>query len=481
MGVTLQLGRAVATEGFRPDASRRFAIDLNRPTAYWRPLTRVEQKIDFAAMEIADGDALQRSRMRLGLILAAQMTKVIAQTRAPSFGAAQAGRIELPLTKEIGDEFFRLASRAYWDGAQIFDRALARSAQLAGRAVPPSRVYGLSAVGVTRLEAKARKRAAEFCDSLRKQLQPVFDGVFSAAGVRMKPAALLEAEIQTVYSRWIDAPPPGSTVELASKPPLDAETPAEYEAWERRTVPITDWIQTTATRIIRAKQPPPALKTEVTALWLETERTRQVNAGITAAGLKNADTVAFQYTAIRDGRTCKVCLQLDGITRPKNDDFWVFHEPPVHWRCRCHRVPVFIWENVKYSTDALLDEIDTSALGPGFGQYDRTANETLIPTIRTIERSIQKPKRTAPVTSPADRLAEAKTAMDRASAEYRRAQGEIDILKLTQSAEDLAYFRQHGVYRPGSDLARAAAKAQQALDAFKRAQDQYQNASRAAA
>lgn len=141
MTETLTLGRAVAADAYRPDEARRFAIDLNRAGAYWRPLNRVEQKIDFAAMEIADGDALQRSRMRLGLILAAQMAKLIDQTRAPSYGPARASRMELPLTREISDEFFRLAARAYWDGAQVFDRAIARSAQLAGRPIPPSRVY----------------------------------------------------------------------------------------------------------------------------------------------------------------------------------------------------------------------------------------------------------------------------------------------------------------------------------------------------
>lgn len=385
----IQLGRSVAMAGYRPDAARRLALDLNRPTAYWRPLNRVEQKIDFAAIEIADGDALQRSRMRLGLILAAQMSKLIDLTRAPSFGAAKASRMELPLTREIGDEFFRLSARAYWDGAQVFDRSIARSAQLAGRPAPPSRVYGLSAMGVKRLDSKARRRAAEFCDSLRKQLQPVFDTVYSPAGLRMKPQSMLEGEIRTVYSGWIDAGPPDEpvAVEFAVRP-LDAKSEPEYDKWQRRVVPVTDWIEVTAEKIRRAKQPAPALKTNSTALWLETERTRQLNAGITAAGLKSVATVAFQYTAIRDGRTCEICLQLDGITREKNDDFWVFHEPPLHWRCRCHRVPIFGWENVKYSTDAMLDEIDTAALGPGFGSYDRGANETLQPTIRTIADAI---------------------------------------------------------------------------------------------
>jgi len=490
MSEMLTLGRAVIAETYRPDSARRFAVDLNRPGAYWRPLNRVEQKIDFAAVEIADGDALQRSRMRLGLILAAQMTKLISQTRAPSYGPAHASRMELPLTKEVSNEFFRLAARAYWDGAQVFDRSIARSAQLSGKRVPPPRVYGLSAMGVKRLEGKARKRGVEFCDSLRKQLQPVFDATFSPAGLRMKPQAMLEAEIRTVYAGWIDAAPTDlpATVELAAVRPLDAKDEGEYESWERRTVPVTDWIQVTANRITKAKQPAPALKTSPAAMWLETERTRQLNAGITAAALKDQSCVAYQYSAIRDGKTCPTCKQYDPpggkpVIRPKNDDFWVFNTPPLHWRCRCHLIPIFAWENVRYSTDAMLDEIDTSALGPGFGSYDRSANEMLVPTMRVIERSLKKPKKAGAkkaTISIADRMAAAQTAVNRALAEYQRALGELEILKLTQSADDIAYFREHGVYRPGSDLAHAAARMEEAWTAYQRAQGQYRDATRAA-
>lgn len=478
----VQLGSAIVETSYRPDSVRRFSVDLNRPGAYWRALDAVEQKIDFAAMEIADGEAITRSRMRLGLILAAQMTKLIEMTRAPSLTSAQLSRIELPFLREAQNEFFRLAARAYWDGAQVFDRAAARSAQMAGRRIPPRKIYGLSAVGLKRLEAKAAKRGSEFCDAVRRQIQPVLDDVFTPDGIRQKPQAHLEGEIRTVYSKWIDVAPEGPTVQLAM-PPLDAVTEADFGKWEGKAVPVTAWMKITADGITKSNQPIPQLRTDATALYVETERTRQINAGITAAGNRDGNVVAWKYTAIRDGKTCPRCRQRDGIVADKNDDFWVFNVPPLHYRCRCHRVPIFAWEPAKYSTDKILDEIDTSGLGPGFGTYDRKADEDLFPTSQAIQRALDERARPTRVTMPPEssRIAEATDALSRASAEYRRANTELDLARLTQSAEDIAYFNQHEAFRPGSDIARASEKLQEATEALQKAEAAYQAATRAAA
>jgi SPP1 gp7 family putative phage head morphogenesis protein len=475
MGVTL--GRSIVESTYRPDSGRRFSCDLNRPAAYWRPLTPVEQKIDFAAMEIADGDVLQRARMRLGLILAAQMTKLIELTRAPSMSATTASRIELPFEKDVQTEFFYLAKDGYLDGAQVFDRAKDRSARIAGRPVPPSRVYGISSLGMKRMRAKAAKRGTEFCAAIGRPIHAALDDVFSAEGVRQKPQAMLEGEIRSIYAKWIDVAPGGPVVHLAA-PPLEIFG-GESGLLSGGREPITGWLKIAAEGITRSNQPIPELKTNQTQAFLETERTRAINEGLTAAGLKDQNTVAFQFTAIRDGKTCGECLDRDGTVADKNDDFWIFNCPPLHPRCRCHRVPVFAWEPVKYSTDAMLREIDTSGLAPGFGTYDRRADEDLFPTSRAISKAIERAKpspRSMP--SAAASVANALKASERASAEYQRAQAELDIARLIQTADDLAYLRANGTYRPGSDAAKADAKATTARENMQREQDRYLRALR---
>jgi SPP1 gp7 family putative phage head morphogenesis protein len=472
------LGRAIVESTYRPDSGRRFSCDLNRPAAYWRPLTACEQKIDFAAMEIADGDVLQRARMRLGLILAAQMTKLIEMTRATSMSATTASRIELPFEKEVQAEFFYLAKDGYLDGAQVFDRAKDRSARIAGRAVPPSRTYGISSLGMKRMRAKAAKRGSEFCAAIGRPIHAALDDLFSAEGVRQKPQAMLEGEIRSIYAKWIDVAPGGPVVHLAA-PPLETIGEGGPYSLGGGSAPITDWLMVTAEAITRSGQPIPELRKNPTQAFLETERTRAINAGITAAGLNDQNTVAFQFTAIRDGRTCPECLSRDGTIADKNSDFWIFNCPPLHTRCRCHRVPVFSWEPVKYSTDAMLREIDTSGLAPGFGTYDRKADEDLFPTSRVLVKVFGKEKPTPrSMPSTASRIANASQAVDRANAEYRRAQSEFDISVLVQSAEDLAYLRAHGSYRPGSGAAKADAKATKARIVMQESQDRYLRALR---
>jgi SPP1 gp7 family putative phage head morphogenesis protein len=48
----------------------------------------------------------------------------------------------------------------------------------------------------------------------------------------------------------------------------------------------------------------------------------------------------WQYSAIKDGRTSKLCRKCHGVLLPKDDPWWATHIPPLHCQCRSTVKPV---------------------------------------------------------------------------------------------------------------------------------------------
>ncbi len=45
-------------------------------------------------------------------------------------------------------------------------------------------------------------------------------------------------------------------------------------------------------------------------------------------------TKFWEYVAIEDDRTSEICLALNGVCLPPDDDFWSINYPPNHYNCR---------------------------------------------------------------------------------------------------------------------------------------------------
>jgi SPP1 gp7 family putative phage head morphogenesis protein len=97
---------------------------------------------------------------------------------------------------------------------------------------------------------------------------------------------------------------------------------------------------------------------------LETGWAKWYNDGVTEQASRDADVVAFFYTAIRDSRTCSRCRSLDGIIRPKADPLWQTITPPNHHRCRCRKVPITRYEKYR---ETPLSRVPKVQPAEGFG------------------------------------------------------------------------------------------------------------------
>lgn len=47
------------------------------------------------------------------------------------------------------------------------------------------------------------------------------------------------------------------------------------------------------------------------------------------------DLPYLQYSTVIDSRTSEICLELNGITLPVDDKFWLTNTPQNHYNCRC--------------------------------------------------------------------------------------------------------------------------------------------------
>lgn len=71
-----------------------------------------------------------------------------------------------------------------------------------------------------------------------------------------------------------------------------------------------------------------------------------------------------RFTAVLDGRTSDICEALDGTVLPSDDDFWLNHQPPLHFNCRSDVSAITVEEAKELGVDELPP--DTQA-DDGFG------------------------------------------------------------------------------------------------------------------
>jgi hypothetical protein len=333
-------------------ARRTLELDLVPADAYWRDPTVSEARLDFAAMEEADGKALHGSRLRLGILLGAQRNAVILRTRSTRFSPALARFTPAFMGRQIAREFVRIHARGYSDG-------LAQAGATDG---PGQR-------GTDRLVAEAKTAGYAFTERVLAPVRRSIVDAFALTGQRVKPQEQLEAEIRTAYAKWIEPAPDGiQPAELRFASPLGLL----YKTWEQKNSPISAYLDVLFGAF--KDEGLPQLTTSTLSRVVSTERNRLLNAGVYESALLDEEVEYLQYSNLRDGhKVCGFCGRLDGIVRPKNDyTFWGFYTPPVHDSCMCFTVAVKGQE--QQPTDKkVVDDLLESVFGkmpPGFGGYD---------------------------------------------------------------------------------------------------------------
>lgn len=343
--------------------ARRWEVDLVPADAYWRDLTPAENRLDFSAIEAADGEALHGSRLRLGLLLQAQRNAVIVRTRSPRFSPQTARTTPVYLARQIANEFVRIHARGYYDGVAQHNRA--------SEGKP---IAGPGSTGTDRLVNEARAAGYGFARKVFAPVQRSLVDAFALSGLRVKDQAKLEAEIRTAYTRWLE-PSQAKVSEIRLASPLDVLNVA-YRTWEQRNSPVSAFLE-----VLFGEMPegPEQLTASATMAEVSTERQRLLNAAVFESGLKDADTESYQFSALREGKVfaanvCRTCRALDGTIRPKTDfTFWGFYTPPIHPRCRCSLVTVRHADNLTPTENAEVDRLLESIgqkVPPGFGGYD---------------------------------------------------------------------------------------------------------------
>ncbi len=342
---------------------RRFAATLVPAGAYWRDPLATEQKIDFGALEEAEGEAIHGSRLRLGLLLHAQREALIRWTRSPRFNASSARRMPLWFSAQIGNEFIRIRARGYYEGVAQHN---AEAERAGGKASVP----GLSEASTTRLIENAWTAGRQFAAYVLAPVRVIVQSAFGVDGRRIKPQERLEQEIRSAYARWImgaSFPVDRSEIHLAT--PLDVMRIA-YQTWQQRNLPIVAWLDYMVEEMTGNGTAVPILTDNATKSVVLTERMRQVNAARYESGLKDVQVEAYQFSAMMDERTCAVCRRLDGIIRPKRDEFWYSATPPMHDKCRCVLSQVMTWEKATPTEDAIIRELNFEKVPVGYGGYD---------------------------------------------------------------------------------------------------------------
>jgi len=392
----------------RPSDARRYAVELVPATAYWRDPLDVEQKIDFAQMEIDEGRALQGASLRFGLIVAGHMAWMLDWISRDSFGPAS---LRTPpaevMSDEFGAELARIFVRSYWEGTETFARWMGRQDAIEGRSpradVPP---IGLTPRSIAKMRENAHQLAIGITRGIWSRLAPVIESAFAPDGSWVKNRAQIEAEIRSIYGRdYLRTPKRDWTqddilalsggfkgqienvwhfddrsikkvVEDLVDPvkrgrPMAIRDRAAYEAWQRSHLPYSKWIKQATATIIEEGQETPEITLQMLSRWVQTERTRYFNHGTTQAAIMDPEVSTLTFSAIRDGKTCQVCLARDGKTRPKTDFWWAFNQPPVHHSCRCQIVPGSRREGVAITPQSDLPS--QAAVPVGFGTWDKEA------------------------------------------------------------------------------------------------------------
>lgn len=350
----------------------RYGADLIPATAYWRELTAAEEKVDWAQVEHEDGADLQISRYLVGIILTRSMERYIEWTRTLTPGR----KADAPLyhEAELTQVFLHLETLAWFRGSMDVRQQVAR---FYGTEVEAPRSE-LSAMGVEILRSRARRTATALARHVRDSVTRAWADAWTENGERRKTQEQVEGEIRTVFASSFVEPGPklnplGSDVlqELAASPSrrMKVRDRRAYEEWRRSRIPFAKWIKQSVEQIRAEGLAGPQVPARFAKGWLQTERTRYRVAGAHEEARRDDRIGWLQFSSLRDGNVCKVCRRRDGVVRKKEDNYWAFNSPPMHFECRCFLVVVLRGEGRVYVTPIreLPDEIDVAN---GFGTYD---------------------------------------------------------------------------------------------------------------
>lgn len=337
--------------------------------AYWREAHPTERKLDFQAMEEAEGSAIHGSRLRMGLLLRAQRDATLQWIQGSRFTPGGVRALPRFMSGQIGNEIARVQARGYQDGLKQFSESSRRAAESAGRSGGSLSTAGLGSAAARRLIENAWKSGNLLSDRIQLPVRQLLHNAFGADGQRLLPLEAIEGQIRTAYGRWVeDAPSSVTPAEVRLATPLDEET--TWSTWETRNLPIAAWLRQTADQLAIDGEPIPQLSETATKAILVTERNRQRNAAVYESGLKTEAVAAYRYSAIRDPRTCEFCLARDGITLPKRSPWWYWNIPPMHACCRCDLVQVMLFEDADLTPSDDAWAIGTQKVPAGFGGFD---------------------------------------------------------------------------------------------------------------
>lgn len=111
------------------------------------------------------------------------------------------------------------------------------------------------------------------------------------------------------------------------------------------------------------------------------------------ATLRNAQAVEnLIYVTAGDESVRPGHRVLNGVVRPKGDDFWNTHTPPLGWRCRCRIRAASRQEVVTQSHDPRLSTPPETGFGlgaPGFNSYLDSVSRTPSPTWTPVDPARQ--------------------------------------------------------------------------------------------
>ncbi len=298
------------------------------------------------------------------------------------------------MAEEFGAEMTRVFARAWWEGAATVARALARQDAIEGRtprsATPP---VVLAPRAIRRLTENGYRLGADLARGIWVRLAPAIESAFAPDGRQLKTLDDLEAEIRAIYATdylrrstlsgedvlALAAGHRARTIHLEEVPKaprgkaVKIGDPKGFVRWQGKAIPYSAWLKSAAASVDENGHLP-ELTLKALSAWVETERTRYHNLGGTSAALADPGVVTLTYSAIRDSRTCPVCLERDGVTRPKTDAFWSFNTPPMHHGCRCSLIPGTAREGVAITPEAKLP--NGLKVAVGYGKVDPVAQET---------------------------------------------------------------------------------------------------------
>lgn len=75
----------------------------------------------------------------------------------------------------------------------------------------------------------------------------------------------------------------------------------------------------------------------------------------------------WKFSAILDGRTTQVCAECHGTVLPADHPFWATRQPPLHFNCRSHLIPLTV---AQADSTGVTDETPAAEPMKGFGNLE---------------------------------------------------------------------------------------------------------------